>query len=95
VKLLELSILNLLEDKNSESVVPNVVSLIEVLKDLGCSNETNNLSESLSLCESTCNAYLPLHKKLVKLREEQYKRDIEESARQDREDAQRERKHAK
>lgn len=94
-QLLELSILNLIEDKSSESVVPNVVSLIEVLKVLGRTNEANKLSETLSHCESTCNAYLALHKEWVKLREEQYKRDLEESARQDREDAQRERKHAK
>ncbi|MCA9818035.1 MAG: serpin family protein [Cyanobacteria bacterium HKST-UBA01] len=93
--LLELSILNLIEDKHSESAVPNVVSLIEVLKTLGQPEEANTLSETLSRCKSTCNSYFPFYQRWVKLQKAEQQRDMAESERQEREDAQRERNHEK
>ncbi len=95
VALIELSILNSFEDKNSEPVVQNVVTLIKVLKTLGRSDEANNLSARLNYCKSTRNAYLLMYKKwdkVQKLDREQYAKERE---RQDREDLEWEIKHGR
>lgn len=92
---LELSILNLFEDKNSESVSTNVATLIDVLKTLGRQSEANELSVTLNYCKKTSNSYIYLLKKwnhLQSVENEIYRTEIN---RQEHEDWQRESKNAK
>lgn len=95
VKLLELSILNLIEDKNSESVVENLDTLIEVLNTLGRSEEATELSKSYSKSKSTINAYISMHKIWDSKKTKDQEAYIKEYERQEREDAERERKNEK
>lgn len=95
VQLLELSILNFFEDKNGNLVVPTVETLIETLKLTEHTSEAEELSGTFNYCKNTCNTYLSLHKKWEKLQEEDNEAYQRERNRQDREDCERESKHAK
>lgn len=95
VQFLELSILNFFEDKDSDSVVPTVETLIKTLKLTKHTSEADELSGTFNYCKNTCNTYLSLHKKWEKLQEEDSVAYQKERIRQEREDWERESKHAK
>jgi len=95
VQLLELSILNFFEDKDSNSVVQTVETLIKTLRNLERTSEANELSDTFNYCKNTCNLYIALHKKWSKLQEDDREAYAQEWKRQEREDIERESKHAK